>query len=30
LPGMTDAPATMHAIVVSEAHRVHKRARQSH
>jgi len=30
LPGTTDAPATMHAIVVSEAHRVHKRARQSH
>jgi DNA-binding transcriptional LysR family regulator len=30
LPGTTDAPATMPSIVVSQAHRVHKRVRQSH
>jgi DNA-binding transcriptional LysR family regulator len=30
LPGMTDTPATMPAIVVSRAERVHKRVRQSH
>jgi len=30
LPGMTDAPASIPGIVVSQADRVHKRLRQSH